>query len=76
MKDLQTYTENYLLYCKEQKRLDLKTIKAYKIDLNQFTNQIELTNISENSHRDYPHKINYNLFDLINFLLKLAIYSN
>lgn len=30
-------TEKYLDYCKSQKRLDEKTIKAYRIDLRQFT---------------------------------------
>ena len=29
--------ENYLTYCKPQKRLDDKTIKAYRIDLTQFS---------------------------------------
>lgn len=29
--------ENYLIYCKMQKRLDEKTLKAYRIDLTQFS---------------------------------------
>lgn len=29
--------ENYLIYCKTQKRLDEKTLKAYRIDLTQFS---------------------------------------
>ncbi len=37
MNSLQTIISNYLLFCKNQKRLDSKTIKAYKIDLSQFT---------------------------------------
>lgn len=35
--DLQKYIERYLDYCRYQKRLDEKTLKAYRIDLNQFT---------------------------------------
>lgn len=37
MKNLQTIISNYLLFCRNQKRLDNKTIKAYKIDLSQFS---------------------------------------
>lgn len=33
-------TEEYLKYCELQKRLDKKTIKAYRIDLKQFSNFI------------------------------------
>lgn len=33
---LKTLTEKYLKYCAVQKKLNFKTIKAYKIDLNQF----------------------------------------
>lgn len=38
MKNLQTIISDYLIFCRNQKRLDNKTIKAYKIDLSQFTN--------------------------------------
>lgn len=34
--NLNEILETYLTYCKDQKRLDQKTIKAYRIDLNQF----------------------------------------
>lgn len=37
MKNLQTIISEYLLFCNNQKRLDSKTIKAYKIDLTQFS---------------------------------------
>lgn len=37
MDALDTTITNYLLFCKTQKRLDDKTIKAYKIDLSQFS---------------------------------------
>lgn len=40
MNHLQTHTHNYLAYCQHQKRLDSKTLKAYRIDLRQFTSQI------------------------------------
>ena len=36
MSDLQTHINNYLEYCRCQKRLDEKTQKAYRIDLAQF----------------------------------------
>ena len=36
MHSLQTLKENYLLYCRSQKELNAKTLKAYRIDLTQF----------------------------------------
>lgn len=36
MQNLHTLTDNYLLFCQNQKRLDNKTLKAYRIDLAQF----------------------------------------
>lgn len=47
MNNLQTIITNYLDFCQYQKRLDAKTIRAYKIDLNQFSSQIVLEEISE-----------------------------
>lgn len=49
MKNLQTLIGNYLEFCQNQKRLDGKTLKAYRIDLRQFEEQIgenELKNIT------------------------------
>lgn len=40
MYNLQTFTENYLKYCQYQKRLDNKTLKAYRIDLCQFSSYV------------------------------------
>lgn len=40
MKNLQTLIKNYLEYCDLQKCLDEKTLKAYRIDLRQFAEQI------------------------------------
>ena len=37
MHNLQKIITTYLTFCQDQKRLDNKTIKAYKIDLSQFT---------------------------------------
>lgn len=42
MYHLQTVINNYLIYCQNQKRLDPKTLKAYRIDLTQFTSQIRV----------------------------------
>lgn len=43
MTDLQTHVTNYLEYCRWQKRLDAKTLKAYQIDLKQFDGWFEKT---------------------------------
>ena len=47
MNTLETITNNYLDFCKKQKRLDAKTIKAYRIDLRQFWEQICVDSISQ-----------------------------
>lgn len=47
MNNLQTQIDNYLTYCRYQKRLDEKTIKAYRIDLRQFQMHIPFDNISQ-----------------------------
>ena len=47
MNDLQTLLTNYLEYCQRQKRLDEKTLRAYRIDLTQFFNHVRLTDILE-----------------------------
>ena len=39
MDTTQTLIENYLAYCSSQNRLDEKTLKAYRIDLRQFSEQ-------------------------------------
>lgn len=62
MSNLQTHIENYLKYCEEQKRLDYKTIKAYKIDLFQFTDKFsqsppwEITSLSIETYISELHK--------------------
>ena len=40
MENLQTIINYYLDFCQYQKRLDTKTMKAYRIDLKQFSTQI------------------------------------
>ncbi|MBD5491922.1 MAG: tyrosine-type recombinase/integrase [Lachnospiraceae bacterium] len=47
MDTVNTCIENYLEYCKAQKRLDEKTLKAYRIDLRQFSEQNPYTHIAE-----------------------------
>ena len=42
MTNLQNQIENYLEYCGTQKCLDVKTLKAYRIDLRQFSEQISI----------------------------------
>lgn len=66
MNNTETLKKNYLEYCQGQKRLDSKTLKAYRIDLTQFSEQIRLPiseitpNIIENYianlHKEYKPK--------------------
>lgn len=37
MNTLSKYTAEYLSYCEYRKRLNFKTLKAYRIDLNQYS---------------------------------------
>ena len=46
MNNLQMQQKSYLEYCQFQKRLDPKTLKAYRIDLTQFFSQIPVDNMS------------------------------
>lgn len=52
MTNLTELTEKYLKYCKEQRILDNKTIKAYEIDLNQFCTYFCTSSISDISIND------------------------
>jgi integrase/recombinase XerD len=47
MSNLQTHIDNYLEYCNTQKRLDEKTLKAYRIDLRQFSEQTSSQGVTE-----------------------------
>lgn len=46
MQNLKTMIDNYLLFCESQKRLDAKTQKAYRIDLEQFSDFIKVDSLS------------------------------
>ena len=46
MHTLENTLENYLSFCKNQKCLDEKTIKAYKIDLHQFQKSLNTFSLS------------------------------
>ena len=61
MKIHENTINNYLKYCITQKRLDEKTIKAYRIDLTQFsnkTNNIALEQINVDILEDYISFLN------------------
>lgn len=47
MNNTKTCIKDYLEYCSSQKCLDTKTLKAYRIDLRQFSEQNTNTNITE-----------------------------
>ena len=47
MNELQTTLNHYLDFCRFQKRLDSKTLKAYRIDLRQFSEHISADSISQ-----------------------------
>ena len=47
MNNLETHIKNYLDFCAYQKRLDKKTLKAYRIDLTQFNIQNSDSTLSE-----------------------------
>lgn len=56
MKSLNNEIKEYLIYCDTQKRLDEKTLKAYKIDLTQFLNKYNsyvITDISSQILEEY-----------------------
>lgn len=56
MTSLQTHLYNYLDYCRYQKVLDTKTLKAYRIDLKQFSEQItesDVLDITPNVLEDF-----------------------
>lgn len=47
MNNLQSHVSTYLEYCCTQKRLDEKTLKAYRIDLRQFSEASPSANITD-----------------------------
>ncbi len=46
MKNLTEHIQNYLTFCSAQKCLDEKTLKAYRIDLRQFSEQLPTAEIT------------------------------
>lgn len=48
MQNLQRYISEYLEYCRYQKNLNAKTLKAYRIDLNQFADFMRHTDLQLN----------------------------
>ena len=84
MNNLQNHIKNYLEYCKMQKRLDEKTLKAYRIDLQQFSEQIYITEtanftstVLENSHeQNSTYSVFMHVCEAWQPLLSLQIYSN
>lgn len=59
MNTLFASTENYLEYCKTQKRLDNKTLKAYRTDLSQFVSFFNNSSIHTISITDLEKYIGY-----------------
>ena len=56
MENMESYINTYLNYCSSQKRLNPKTIKAYRIDLKQFSDHItaeSLEKISQELLEEY-----------------------
>lgn len=60
MQSVETSVEKYLKACRYQKRLDEKTIKAYRIDLNQFCEFLESIDgrLDKNAIIDYLESLN------------------
>ncbi len=52
-KNLIKYKEDYFSFCAQQKKLDRKTLKAYKIDINQFISYFQNISIEKESLETY-----------------------
>lgn len=68
MKSIASEVEDFLEYCKSERKLDPKTIKAYKIDIQQFVgflnSQIDTTSlllIEKDTIREYIKHLNQSL---------------
>lgn len=59
MKNLQTIFEEYITFCQYQKRLDQKTLNAYKTDLKQFSHQLHFTSIENVTPDSIENYISY-----------------
>lgn len=63
MSNNESQIKNYLNYCTLQKRLDVKTVKAYRIDLEQFAGYIaetQLTNVTPDILEGYISHLHQN----------------
>ena len=52
MHNLKTQIKNYLSYCNTKKCLDEKTLKAYRIDLKQFSVHLSISEVTEITSSD------------------------
>lgn len=59
MNNLSEHINNYLDWCKKQKRLDSKTLKSYRIDLQQFLANIPTQDATEITPNMLEHEIEY-----------------
>ena len=63
MNNLQTIFEEYIAFCQYQKRLDQKTLNAYKTDLKQFSQQlhsISIENVTPDMLENYISHLHQN----------------
>lgn len=59
MNNIELQIKHYLEYCSSQKRLDGKTIKAYRIDLRQFTDFIDETELADIAQDTLERYVSY-----------------
>lgn len=59
MNNIQLHINQYLDYCSQQKRLNPKTIKAYRIDLSQFASHIPKTELNKLTQDTFERYISY-----------------
>lgn len=57
MNEIELHIKHYLEYCSQQKRLNTKTIKSYRIDLTQFTSHIVETKLADITQNTLEHYI-------------------
>lgn len=64
MENIKTQIKNYLDYCSLQKRLNDKTVKAYRIDLTQFIEYIHATQQIRFSRPSKPAEITQDIIEM------------
>ena len=68
MNNLQSHISTYLNYCGTQKRLNEKTLKAYQIDLRQFSEaslSIDITEITRDTIENYIAYLHQNYWSYV-----------